>query len=125
MAEIQQNIGTTATSPVHRGTDFRIRVPVLDVADEVVDLNGVQSIVYSLFGVSPAKDTDAPALFSKTVGSGITVSDPSGGVFEVDIDKDDTLNLWAGSYYHQVILVTSIGETYKPLSGTVQLTARF
>lgn len=125
MAEINQNVGTTATDPLHRGTDYRLRISVVEADDSVVDLNAVQSIVYTLHGVAPSKDPDAPALITKSVGSGVSVTDASGGVFEVDVLKDDTLPLWPGKYYHQVMLVNSLGRTYKPLSGTAQLTQRF
>lgn len=125
MAEVNQNVGTTATAPIHRGTDFRLSIPVTNQSDEAVDLNGVQSIIYTIHASTPQKNPESPALVTKTVGSGVTVNDPSGGVFQVDVADSDTENLWPGAYYHQVMLVNSLGERFKPLSGTLQLTDRF
>jgi len=101
-----------------------LRVPVLDVDDNAVDLNGATSITYRVYGVTPSKDPDAPTVITKSIGNGLAVTDAAGGIYEISIDKDDTLNLWPGSYYHQSILVDSQGKTYVTLTGTFQLTAR-
>ncbi len=59
-------------------------------------------------------DTDADVLFKKTVGSGITLSGPTVGKFEILVDKADTNTLEipasGKSYLYEISIVES-GQT--------------
>jgi len=41
---------------------------------------------------------DATALLAKTVGAGITITNPTGGVFQVSLEDIDTIALAPGKY---------------------------
>ena len=51
------------------------------------------------------------ALITKTVGSGITMTDPSLGQFVVQILAADTVNLAPGSYFHEAIVTDTTGKS--------------
>ena len=125
MAEVNQNVGTTASAPVHRGTTIRMAVSVTDSAGDPLDLTSVVSISYGVFGISPSKDPEAPPLITKSIGSGVSVTNAAGGVFQVTLAPNDTIGLWAGDYYHRAILVDGAGDRYVAMTGTLRLSQRF
>lgn len=124
MTAVSQNVGTTASNPVFPDTTVRLSVTVTDANDAAVDLTGVQSIAYGLYGVAPAKDFEAPPVITKTLGSGVTVTDAVNGVFQIAIARTDTASLWPGDYYHQTEVLDAAGDQYLAMTGTFRLSAR-
>lgn len=49
---------------------------------------------------SLGRTSDGPALLTKTVGTGITVTDAAAGKFKVELDPADTQK-FSGDYYHE------------------------
>ena len=72
-----------------------------------LNLNGA-TITWQLFPLG-----GGTALVTKSIGSGITVTDASNGVFQVKIDPADTASL-AGSYNHEVQIVDTDGNVLTP-----------
>lgn len=125
MTAVNQNVGTSAADPVFPNATVRLSVAVTDPGGSVTDLTNVQEINYGIYGVSPDKDFEAPAIIPKTLGSGVTVTNAAGGIFEVEILPADTKSLWPGSYYHQAEILDAANDRYPALTGTFKLTARF
>jgi len=125
MAAVNQDVGTSPTNPVFPSATVRLSVTVSGPDGNPTDLTNVQAIDYGFYGVSPAKDYEAPPLFEKTLGSGVTVTDAAGGVFEIEILPADTKDLWPGEYYHQAAIQDAANDFYPALTGTFQLTARY
>ena len=71
-----------------------------DAVGDVVDITGA-AIYFTVRLKYPAAalvaDTDANVLFKKTVGAGITLSNPTQGKFEILVDKADTNSLEIGA----------------------------
>lgn len=49
---------------------------------------------------SLGRTSDGPPLLTKTIGSGITVTDAAAGKFKVELDQADTQK-FSGAYYHE------------------------
>jgi hypothetical protein len=60
-------------------------------------------------------DENDVVLLTKTVGSGITITDAANGVFEIVITDTDTTSTDIGKYYHSIV--------YEPVSGGKYLLA--
>lgn len=87
-----------------------LNITVTDSADAAVDLSDVNAAEWSLYLSS--------ALVTKTLGSGITVTDAVNGIVQVTIDPADTEELKGGEYKHGIQLTTSTGQVLTPRSGT-------
>ncbi len=67
--------------------------------------------------------TDAAPLFTKSTGSGITIVAPAtNGVFDVALDKADTVNL-NGKLFHEAEVVEASGDDSTVATGTVTVEA--
>ena len=92
------------------GDDKTITVTVYDNDDVVVDITGA-TITWEL-----SQNVDSTALISKTVGSGITLSDPTNGIFTIALDPADTASL-SGRYYHEAEITDAAGDVSTALVG--------
>ena len=72
-----------------------LEVTVVDTENEAVDITGT-TIRWQLARLA----TDAEPLISKSVGSGIEITDGPAGRFDVTLDPGDTADL-DGSYYYE------------------------
>ncbi len=78
-----------------KGEDQVLEFTVLDSSDVAVDITGwaMTWTFATAAGVSS---------FTKTVGSGITITDAASGVLQVQIDAADTASLAKGPYHHSL-----------------------
>jgi hypothetical protein len=88
---------------VWSGDDKVITVTVYDNDDVVVDITSA-TITYQL-----SQNVKSAAIISKTVGSGITLTDPTSGVFTITFDPADTASL-SGRYYHECEITDTSGD---------------
>ena len=88
---------------IYSGDDKVITVTVYDNDDAIVDITGV-TITWQL-----SQNVSSAALITKTVGSGITLSDPTSGVFTITLDPADTNSL-SGRYYHECEITDSSSD---------------
>ncbi len=88
-----------------------LKVAVLDQDDVVVDLTGA-SADYA-FSERPG----TPALFTKSVGSGIVITDDVNGLLEVTINPADTESL-SGTFHHELEVTDAAGRKTTVLFGT-------
>lgn len=86
-------MATTVDFTMFEGDSKVLNVTVRDTLGALVDLTGV-TIIFAL-----AKNAKSEPLFTKAVGSGITIPDPEGGVFEVVLDPENTRGLKGKLYY--------------------------
>ena|SRR4030065_80606 len=101
---------TGQNAEVYQG-DYRVlEVTVLDENDQPLDINGCDLtwVVYKL-------STSVISL-TKTIGSGIELTVPSGGIFEITIEPADTVNL-LGNYNHECELTDSSSHPFTILTG--------
>ena len=77
------------------GDDTTLTITAKDKDGVVVDLSGATIV----WGVKKRLD-NASTEFTKSTGSGITITDATNGVFVVSIDAADTTNL-SGYYFHE------------------------
>lgn len=75
------------------GDESAWAVTVTDTAGAPVDITGC---TMRFSAKRSRRDVDASAVFSKTVGSGITLSDPQNGVATVALSDSDTSGLAPG-----------------------------
>lgn len=78
-----------------------------------INLTGV-AIIWSLF-----PSTGGTALLTKSVGSGISITDPSNGVFQVTLNPTDTASL-EGLYQHEA-QITDVTNNIQTLRSSENL----
>ncbi len=102
---------------IYRGERKAWTGTVKDEAGSVVDITDAD-VYFTVRTKVPAgsivADTDGDVIFKKTVGDGITLSDPTNGEFEILVAKADTnaINIGAtGKGYLYEICVVEDGQT--------------
>ena len=88
--------------------------------DEGQTLAGAE-ITWSMY----AQDCGAPsgdALVTKTMGSGITVTDNLLLTFALALEREDTLDLDLGNYYHELTIKDADNNYTTPTVGIVTIT---
>jgi hypothetical protein len=63
-----------------------------------------------------------PALISKSIGAGITVTSALGGALTIVLEPEDTVDL-SGRYYHELEIVDSTGNVSTVTTGFVTIAA--
>ena len=102
-----------------QNTDVILQVSVVDQDGNVFSLVGVSAIVWSL---SRELGCD-PVLITKTLGSGITVTDAAAGKLEIKIDAADNLIL-SGIFEHELTVTDSISDKSTVMVGTANILER-
>lgn len=107
-------MASEADIEVSAGDDNIFEVSVQDQNGDPKTLVGAQAIRWWV----ARKVTSSARVIEKALASGITVTDPAGGVLQIAIDADDTEGL-KGDYYHELEVVDSSGKVQTVLIGTV------
>jgi len=97
------------------GDSKNLVVTVKDKSEAAVDLTGA-SISWGL-----ARSEYASADITKSIGSGVTLTNTLNGEFEITLDPTDTSGL-VGSFYHEAQLIEASGDVSTVLSGKVIIT---
>ncbi len=97
------------------GNTRLLEVTVLDQDDAVVDLTGAQAVDYSL-----AKAAGKAAIFEKTLGTGVTITDAVNGVLQITLLPADTEDL-RGTFYQELEVTDAAGRITTVLFGTVTI----
>ena len=92
-----------------------LEVTITDSDGAAVDLTGA-TISYVL----QRNVNSAAATISKTTDDGISITDASGGVFQITLDASDTASL-SGSYYHECQITDASGNASTVFTGTVTM----
>lgn len=104
---------TTYNLEMHAGETKWLEVTVADQYSVPVNLTGAD-ITYI---------AQLPVPIEKTVGNGITLTDPTAGVFEIAIGEDDTVGIERTiSVEHECKVATATGEVMVAFAG--RLTVR-
>jgi hypothetical protein len=100
-------MNTRSLIAMTRGDSRTLTFTVLDAAGDPVDLTDGEAWM------------TVEGLFEKSVGSGITLTDPTDGVLEVEIDEADTdgSSNWREAHRYDVQVRTASGETRTPFKG--------
>ena len=105
------------------GTDFVQRFTIRD-SSGVVDLTGA-TFTFSVFPLGTSKVGAQTPTFTKTLGSGITVTSAVGGILEVAFTPANTVDL-VGTHEWELEIVESGGGTFLAGFGALIVTpARF
>jgi hypothetical protein len=112
MARTDQNIDW------HIGDDKLLTFTIVDEDNEAVNLTGLVSAQWVLKRYP--ESTGTPSI-EKTLGSGITVYDATGGILQVTVNSADTLSLTAGQYYHELRIKNSDSKLGTVTTGIVNL----
>lgn len=93
-----QKVDILNTDNLRKGSNYTITFTVLDDNNDPVNISG-----WSLTYTWKVRDTDAAAVLTKTVGSGITLTDPTNGVGTIALVPADTSSLRPRVYYHRLM----------------------
>ena len=105
----------TPTFFAFAGDTITINTQVLNPDGSPFDLSGVTGINYVL-----ASGYGQPAMVTKTLGNGITITAATSGMYTVTLAPADTAGL-VGNYLHASTLLTS-GNVNTVFSGILTLT---
>lgn len=104
-----------------RGDDETLTVAVVYAGAPVV-LTGVQGIRFT--AKYRTNQIDAQAVFMKTLGNGVTVTDDVGGLISVDLVPADTVLVADNAnLYFDVEVTDSIGKVRTPVKGRLLVEA--
>jgi len=92
-----------------------IEVTITDASGNAVNLTGA-TISYVL-----QRSVGSTVTISKTTASGISITDASGGVFQITLDASDTARLSGSSYYHECQITDTSGNVSTVFTGTVTM----
>ena len=105
-------LGTLYNLEIHRGDDRQITGTVVDENDDAVNITGA-TLTYVITDQDPSANYAQPkkgatALVTKTVGSGIVLTDAVNGDIRIDLGSGDTVTFTAPkTYYHEIQIVLS------------------
>lgn len=99
---------------MYSGDSKIIQVTLQDASGAAVDVSSPMTIIWQL-----SKKVTSPALLTKTVGTGIAVTNGPLGKFEITLAPVDTAGL-KGDYY-QEIEINDSGTISTVLTGTVTI----
>jgi hypothetical protein len=91
-----------------KGASFQIVGVVYQDQNRLVVQDITTASVTVVFKKS-ANDTDAQALFTRSIGSGVILSDPTNGIFTCDVTASSTNNLSYQTIYWEAVVV--VGAT--------------
>ncbi len=94
----------SAAIEIYAGDSKTITLTVLDADGDAVDLTGADVF----FAV--ANEPGATAFIEKSVGSGVTLTDPTNGVATIAIDPSDTVSVTPSDYFYDVRVELSTGD---------------
>ena len=99
-------LGTRYDLEIHRGDDRDLDFTVVDPAGDAVDIT-TAALTYSVSKLDSSQSDPAPrgavALFTKTVGSGITITNGPNGEATITLASADTTGLQTpADYYHEI-----------------------
>jgi hypothetical protein len=100
---VQANI--LATDGWFIGEHKTLRFTVVDAAGAAVNITGW------LIDFKISATNSGPRIFTKSVGSGITLTTPASGILDVTINTADTSGLAPGVYYYALRRTTASNET--------------
>ena len=100
---------------VFEGDNQNLNVTVLDAAGAVVDITGASAIDWKM----SVDEFTAPTI-SKSLGSGIAVTNGPAGIFTVTLDPADTNGKTPGIYYQASRITLSANLSHVAI-GTVWL----
>jgi len=95
---------------IYKGDDKILVVTVKDSSGNIEDISGttVNYVVY--------KFTIGNIVITKTTSSGISLTDPTSGIFEITLIPSDTENL-LGYYLHECELTDTFGKVSTIFTG--------
>lgn len=105
---------------LHQGDDLSIPVVVTEDGKSTgtpIDIDGVQKITWAL----SSRDDDPVRYITKTLASGISVTDGPGGAFTITVSAADTYDIPPGRYYHQARITDGSGNKSTVFNGEAKV----
>lgn len=112
-------IGDGAGRPYVAGDFLEIEVTVRNEAGSPVDISDCTSIRYAISALSKQQGPTGDALLTKSLGSGVAITNGPAGIFIVTIDSGDT-DAMAGTYYHEAEIIDE-GKVSTVFTGTISI----
>lgn len=117
---IRQNIGT-GTQVVFAGDTIRLAFAVTTDGTTPKNLTGAAvSWAFSPLNAATGSAGGA-AIVTKTVGSGITLTDATGGLLLVKLEPADTASVAGGDYYHELQITDAASDKLTAAFGVLRL----
>lgn len=92
---------------MYRGDTAEFRVTALDIDGNPLDITGAQAWFTAKRSTT---DDDVSAVFQKTVGDGITITDAPGGIMLVRLSESDTSSVTKKEYLQYDLQVKDTGN---------------
>lgn len=98
------------------GETRKLIVTVTDCDENPINLAGA-NIIWAM----QMQHKDGPIEVRKQTGDGITITDPTNGIFEVLLEPADTQDLPTGRYYHEAEVMDASGNVAVIFTGSAVL----
>lgn len=115
------DIGFSARRPYVSGDGHSLEVTIVNDEDGTRQPLSGTLATFSVFDKDPDTGAAANLIFTKSVGSGITITDPQNGVLTVFITDSNTAGLH-GDYFYELQL-NHQGTIHTALLGTLRIRA--
>lgn len=102
---------------VYRGDSISWDLVALLTDDTPVDLSSVVGIIFSV----KQKVSDAATLFTRMLAGGITVTNPTAGVYRLSLINENTNDLEPGTYECDVEVELTADNFFTPARGTLKV----
>lgn len=102
------------------GDSKNIFITIKDSDGVVVDVTNFTAFTWSMSALEPDGKFSSTVTLSKSLGSGITVSDGLNGIIKVRLEEADTESL-DGLYYHETEGVSATPDTGTTTTGTLTI----
>lgn len=96
----------------YAGDSKIVRITVTDENGDPVPLDTITAADWRL-----SREPGGPALISKAHGSGVTVTNPAGGVVQVVLQPADTAGR-EGFYAHELVITDDVNQVTHTTTGT-------
>lgn len=103
---------------MYQGEDKLLEISVLDEDGNAKDITG--ATITWILATSP--DAAAAEVTKSTGGSGVSITNAAGGVFQVTLDGSDTTSL-EGNYWHEAEVEDTSGHDNTVTTGYITIKA--
>ena len=123
MTEVADVGAGSDARPYVAGDFLELLVTVRDAEGAVVNITEATAVRWGLFRMAPGVNPVGAVLLSKSLGSGIAITNGAGGQFTVTIANGET-GAFAGTYYHEAEVIDGDGRVSTVLRGQFVIAAQ-
>lgn len=116
-----QNVGGDRNAPYVAGDYLDLVVTAVDGDGDPIDISGAAGMRYSISAMLSNGEPTGPSLLTKSLGSGVALTNGAAGVFTITLANGDTGGM-PGVHYHEAEMIDSEGRVVTLFRGSIAVT---